>query len=115
MKEATKTIINIFALHIVSIFSVALYFLSVLSFYPIGYFAHILSYLGILSAVGILFIYLKPSITKKFFIVTILGAIFTIFLYILTTEQDWTVFAISYVLMGVSCVLFLFLALRFLK
>ena len=115
MKEITKTIINTFALYAISIFSVALYFISVALLYPIGYFDHALSYLGMLSAIGILFIYKKPSITKKLFITTVLGAILTVLLYILTTVQDWTIFMFVFVLLGASCILLLFLAIRFLK
>ena len=115
MKETIKALINIFTLHALSIFSVALYFLSVALLYPIDYFAHALSYLGMLSAIGILFIYKKPNITKKLFIATALGAILTVLFYILTTAQDWTIFTFVFVLLGASCMLLLFLAIRFLK
>lgn len=115
MSESIRNIVNLIILHLISIFSVLLFFASTLFLYPIGYFAHALSYLGMLSAVGILFIYKKPNITKKLFLTTALGSILTVLLYILTTSQDWNTFTFLFVLLTLPCILLFTLAIRFLK
>ena len=110
-----EPVINLIILHLISIISVLLFFVSIILLYPIGYFADALSYLGILSAIGILFIYKKPNITKIIFLTTVLGSILTILLYILTTSQDWTVFTFIFILVTLPCILLSTLAIRFLR
>lgn len=115
INESTKNIINLIVLHFISIFSVILFFLIIVLLYPMGYFASALFYLDILSAIGILFIYKKPNITKKLFLITALGSILTVLLYILTTSQDWNTFTFLFVLLTLPCILLFTLAIRFLK
>ncbi len=114
MNEAIKNIINLVILHLISIFSVLLFFALIILLYPIGYFADALSYLGILAVIGVLFIYKKPNITKKLFLTTALGSILTVLLYILTTSQDWNTFTFLFVLLTLPCILLFTIAIRFL-
>lgn len=115
INESTKNIINLIILYLISTFSVLLFFASILFLYPIGYFADALSYLGILSVIGILFIYKKPNIAKKLFLTTVFGSIFAVLLYIFTTSQDWNTFTFLFILLTLPCILLTTLAIRFLK
>lgn len=115
MKESTKNVINLIILHLVSIFTFLLLAVAVIFLYPMGYFDHALSYLWMLSGVGILFIYKRPDITKKIFTTTVIGSILTVLLYILTTPNDWTVLIIAFVYLAIPCILLLCLVICFLK
>jgi len=115
MKKTTKPLVDIIILHIISILSIALYIFSTALLYPIGYFSHVIFYFIIFSVLGVFFIYKKPNITKNLFITTVIGAFLTVLSYILTTEQDWTIFTFIFVLLSISCILLLFLATYFLK
>jgi hypothetical protein len=115
MSESAKNIINLLILHLISIFSFILLGVAVAFLYPIGYFDHALSYLWMLSGIGILFIYKRPDITKKLFLITVLGSVLTILLYILTTSQDWTIFWFIYILFSIPCILLFTLAVNFLE
>ena len=110
-----RLIIDMIALHLLSIFAIVLFLVSATLLYPIGNFADILAYLLLLSITGVFFIYKKPNITKKLFITTVVGTIITITTYILTTKQDWTAFTFIFVLLASACLLLLFLAIRFLN
>lgn len=115
MKESTKNIINLIILHLISIFSFLLLAVAVIFLYPIGNFDNVLSYLWMLSGVGILFIYKRPDITRKIFLTTVIGSILTILLYILTTPNDWTVLVVAYVFFALPCILLSTLAIFFLN
>ncbi len=109
------SLINLIALHLISVFALFLFLVSATLLYPIGNFADILAFLLLSSIAGIFFIYKKPNIAKKLFITTATGTLLTITTYIITTEQDWTVFIFIFTLLGSSCFLLLLLAIRFLN
>lgn len=107
------SLINIIALHALSIFAVVLFLVSTTLLYPIENFANALSVCTLFLIVGVVLMYKKPFITKIVFLTTVTGAVLTIATYILTTNQDWTAFTFVFTLLGISCFLLLLLALRF--
>lgn len=107
-------LINLILLHLVSIISIAFYYFIANFLYPIGYFASSLVFFLIFSVVGIFFLYKKPNVTRILYTITVVGTFLTILSYILTTDQDWTIFIFVFELLSLPCLIILSL-IYFLK
>ncbi|MFC1623495.1 hypothetical protein ACFL05_00015 [Patescibacteria group bacterium] len=109
-KINSSRIVDVIVIYIISIVGVILYIPSATLLYPIGYFSHVIAYLLLFSIIGMFFIYKKPNIAKNLFLINGIGTLLTTGLYILTTEQDWTVFNFMFEILTLSCFFILFSA-----